>query len=376
MSTKPAVEGVFAIDKPLNLTSAQLVNRVKNEFQKSQLFAPLADARAANADRLRGRRRARHGQIKIGHGGTLDPNATGVLILGVGAGTKMLQDFLTGCTKTYEATILFGAATDTYDTDGKILEQADFAHVTREAVAKSLPSFRGKGTQRPPLYSALKMNGKRLCDYAREGLPIPRAIESRNVEVSTLEIVDWYESAEHEYKVKGGEADAESRRIADEVLCLKKQHIPMAAGRKAAADQAAHVRTKRKRSPEADGTVMSKRPALKQEYSDSTTLMSGGLQPSNDRTVVGDSATLKEGRGPAVTLRMTVSSGFYVRSFAHDLGEAVGSLACMCALVRIRQGKYELGKNTLDFKDLEQGEDVWGPQVERLMSDPKACAKH
>ena len=66
---------------------------------------------------------------------------------------------------------------------------------------------------------------------------------------------------------------------------------------------------------------------------------------------------------------MTVTSGFYVRSLSHDLGEAVGSLACMSSLVRTRQGDFELGRNVMEYEELDKGEDVWAPQVEELLEE-------
>ena len=79
-------------------------------------------------------------------------------------------------------------------------------------------------------------------------------------------------------------------------------------------------------------------------------------------------------RPPAVKIRMTVTSGFYVRSLAHDLGEAVGSLACMSALVRTRQGEYELGRNVLEYQDIEKEEAHWAPKVEALLDKPSRRA--
>ncbi len=72
---------------------------------------------------------------------------------------------------------------------------------------------------------------------------------------------------------------------------------------------------------------------------------------------------------PAAMLRMTVTSGFYVRSLCHDLGEAVGSQAIMAELIRTRQGQFELGKNVLDYEDLAKGEEVWGPQVSKMLEE-------
>ena len=129
MSKSPGriVEGVFAIDKPASVSSAQVIRNLQHVFNPSDLFAPWLEAERAARDKQarnqRSRRRDKRVQVKIGHGGTLDPMATGVLIMGVGKGTKRLQGFLE-CTKSYEATILFGAATDTYDTLGKVLRRA------------------------------------------------------------------------------------------------------------------------------------------------------------------------------------------------------------------------------------------------------------
>ena len=376
MSDNSIVEGIFAINKPPNRTSAQTVNRLKYEFGKSELFAPLANARSADFTPQHGRRKGRNKQFKIGHGGTLDPNATGVLIIGVGAGTKLLQNFLTGSTKTYEATVLFGAATDSYDTDGKVLKRAPYAHITRQVVEEALDGFRGKGTQRPPLYSALKMDGKRLCDYAREGREIPREIERRDVNVSELEVVEWLEGKDHDFEAKGEEADADSRKVAEAILhlgVLKEQKV--AQGDKSGEKAPTGVKRKRMSEDgddEDDGTIISKKPALEHEEPDPSTMMSGGLQFPEDIHAEDGSQSSSQDRPPAVKLRMTVSSGFYVRSLAHDLGEAVGSLACMCALVRTRQGDYELGNNALEFEDLVRGEDVWGPKVEQLIEDSKS----
>lgn len=86
----------------------------------------------------------------MGHGGTLDPIATGVLVVGVGSGTKQLNQFLGGL-KEYEATCVFGTVTDSYDAVGKILRRAPLNHITRESVEKALIDFRGEIKQQPPM---------------------------------------------------------------------------------------------------------------------------------------------------------------------------------------------------------------------------------
>ena len=136
-------------------------------------------------------------KVKLGHGGTLDPLATGVLIVGVGRGTKLLPRFLE-CTKSYECVVLFGAATDSYDAVGKVVSRADHGHITRELVEERLHRFRGKIMQKPSVFSALKVDGKKMYEYAREGGDIPE-VAARPVEVESLELVEWLEPGKHEY---------------------------------------------------------------------------------------------------------------------------------------------------------------------------------
>jgi len=157
--------------------------------------------------------------VKIGHGGTLDPMATGVLIAGVGKGTKSLQSFLT-CTKSYEAVVLFGAATDTYDAVGKVVARAPYSHVTEEMVRDALGKFRGKIMQRPPIFSALWIDGKRAYDYAREGKELPREMAERPVEVVELEMVEWMEGGSHGFAFPEKVAEEGEMTAAEKLLRL------------------------------------------------------------------------------------------------------------------------------------------------------------
>lgn len=112
-------------------------------------------------------------QKKIGHTGTLDPDATGVLPVCLGKGTR-LCDMLTDETKTYIAGLLLGTATDTQDISGEVLSQGDVSGLTEETVAVCVQSFEGEQMQVPPMYSALKVNGKKLYELAREGKTVER----------------------------------------------------------------------------------------------------------------------------------------------------------------------------------------------------------
>ena len=308
--------------------------------------------------------------------------ATGVLIVGLGKGTKSLKEFL-GCTKTYEATILFGAATDTYDMLGKVLSRAAYDYLTQDEVEKALTKFRGKIMQKPPLYSALHVQGKRLYEYAREGKEVPVEIEERSVEVHDIRIVEWLPGGSHNYRWPEQEPEREDKLVAEKVL-----HLDQRPEFSTEADSTEGVQElstgKRKRSM-GDHVVSSRQdaPAAKRQETGNLLLMSGALQSPEEtkleskdcQAAVAENATGSEQENapsdtpPAVRLRMTVTSGFYVRSLAHDLGKAVGSLGCMSELVRIRQGEFELGLNVLEWEVISKGENFWAPDLKAMLKN-------
>lgn len=131
---------------------------------------------------------------KVGHTGTLDPNATGVLPLLIGKGTGLAK-YLVNHDKTYIATLKLGEKTDTADGEGNIIERKDVKNFSIEKVEEVLKSFLGKQEQMPPMYSAIKVNGKKLYEYARKGEKVdlkPRQIEIyyiKLIELSDLEII-------------------------------------------------------------------------------------------------------------------------------------------------------------------------------------------
>lgn len=149
--------GFLVVDKPSGISSNQVVGKVKKAI----------------------------GTKKVGHAGTLDPMATGVLVLGVGKVTRLIR-FIQDQAKEYVATALFGVATDTLDADGAVLsrEPMEFSEDDLEGI---LPRFRGPISQVPPMVSALKHEGRRLYELAREGQVIER--EARQVEIHELEIL-------------------------------------------------------------------------------------------------------------------------------------------------------------------------------------------
>ena len=126
-------------------------------------------------------------QKKIGHSGTLDPDATGVLPILLGNAT-VLSDMLTDKSKEYEAVMLLGVSTDTQDITGKILEKRDTSGLNKDMVKEVILSFLGEYMQLPPMYSALKVGGKKLVDLARAGKEVKR--EPRAVYIFDIDIMD------------------------------------------------------------------------------------------------------------------------------------------------------------------------------------------
>jgi tRNA pseudouridine55 synthase len=127
---------------------------------------------------------------KVGHGGTLDPKATGVLPLAIGNCTRLLQYLPTE--KAYRAVIRLGVCTTTDDLEGEVISSPGAIDLTLDDIRAVLPQFMGSITQVPPVYSAIQVDGKRLYDLARSGVPIDQIlVPPRQVEVMKIEVLDW-----------------------------------------------------------------------------------------------------------------------------------------------------------------------------------------
>ena len=156
------MDGIIVINKTKGCTSHDIVYKVKKILKE-----------------------------KVGHTGTLDPNATGVLPLLIGEGTK-LSKYLIEHDKIYKATIFLGKETTTLDVEGEVIKEkeVDFKKLTFENVNEVLNSFLGKQEQIPPMYSAIKVNGKKLYDYARNGQEVeikPRIIEIYGIKLDNID---------------------------------------------------------------------------------------------------------------------------------------------------------------------------------------------
>lgn len=155
---------MLLIDKPAGITSHDVVSRVRRIF----------DTR------------------KVGHAGTLDPFATGLLILGVGKKTKELTNLI-GLDKTYEATALLGVTSDTYDPEGVKTETNPkmYERPNLESIDKALEKFRGSYEQKAPLHSAKKIKGRKLYELARSGEATEEMRPKKEVKISELEILNY-----------------------------------------------------------------------------------------------------------------------------------------------------------------------------------------
>ncbi len=154
------MDGILNINKPPHKTSFSIVSRIKQ---------------------LTGERR-------VGHAGTLDPAATGVLPVCLGQGTRVVE-FLQNTSKIYQAEILLGVATDTYDATGSITQKGDYSNITQEQLEAELNTFIGSVSQIPPMYSAVKHHGQRLYELARAGITVER--KSRLTQIYRVELLEW-----------------------------------------------------------------------------------------------------------------------------------------------------------------------------------------
>jgi len=225
-----ALSGIVNVDKPVGMTSHDVVDAV--------------------------RRMA--GQRKVGHAGTLDPLASGVLVVCLGQATRVVEYLMAG-RKSYRATILLGQSTTTYDLDGEVTTSGGPTDFSRGEIEAALAGFAGPIEQVPPIYSALKQQGQPLYKLARQGKEVERL--PRAVEIYSLELLGW--------------------------------------------------------TP------------------------------------------------PVLTVEVTCSPGTYVRSLAHDLGQQLGSGACLAGLIRLRSGRFSLE----DAVSLERLEDAFqhGQEADYLL---------
>lgn len=313
------LNGIFGVKKPEGESSARTVERVKRRLiellltsegiinnQSSSLTSHThththththAHAQTRSTGHLArelGRR------LKVGHGGTLDPIATGVLVIGLGEGCKRLSAFLGSVTKTYRATGRLGQAYDTFDRTGVVMREVPWeGRVTEEMISELLRErFIGIIKQRPPLFSALRINGERAYAVARK---------QQKEHLASKAVLDGElksDTGDRGGRVQDQDQDPDQN-------CIEK------------------------------GTVNNK------DGDEEQTQQQAGDSPGEtiqlaERTITIHRIQLLSCDLPEFVLEMECSSGTYVRSLIHDLGEALGTTAAMWQLERTAQGSVNL----------------------------------
>lgn len=157
---------IFCIDKPLGWTSFDAVKRLRGAIQ----------------------RRLHVRKFKVGHAGTLDPLATGVLIVCTGRATRRIAELQEGM-KEYVADIMLGATTPSFDLETEIDARYPWEHITRQSVEEILPAFTGRVMQVPPVFSAVKVDGKRAYSFARKGKEVE--LKAKPLEIRELEVLSF-----------------------------------------------------------------------------------------------------------------------------------------------------------------------------------------
>lgn len=175
---------IFAIDKPYRISSFGALAHVRYVLSRTLGY-----------------------KVKIGHAGTLDPLATGVLILCTGKATKKIEEFQ-GQTKEYMATLQLGATTASYDMEHEVNASFPTEHITRELINDSLPQFIGDIEQIPPTYSAVKVNGDRAYELRRAGEEVK--LKPKHIHIDEIEVVDF---------------DVEKMQLSLRVVCGKGTYI-------------------------------------------------------------------------------------------------------------------------------------------------------
>ncbi|ODQ80498.1 hypothetical protein BABINDRAFT_160773 [Babjeviella inositovora NRRL Y-12698] len=334
------MDGVFAINKPTGISSAQFVAKIQHIFTASKCFSKqieverqklLHEGCSAGA-----KKKARNMKVKMGHGGTLDPLASGILIIGVNKGTKKLQDFLNGSVKTYETEALLGASTTTGDCEGEIVSFNATSHITKEQVLATREKFVGELTQTPPIFSALKMDGKPLYEYVREGKPLPRPIASRQVQIYDMQFFeDDMLTTDHSYELLKGTNDLAEKIRNNPTLEDDKLHFSAEYLAKAAAE---------------------------------------GLPVEAEKQFPSEGKENEEGyKAPLIHFTAKVGSGTYIRSLISDVGKALQSSSYMVKLIRTEQADWKMNQNVLELEDLVDNDEVfWSRVVKRILDTEDA----
>ena len=297
--------GILIVDKPAGWTSQDVAAKLRGVFHEK----------------------------RVGHGGTLDPMATGVLPIFLGRATRAVP-FFEHADKVYEATLRLGLVTDTQDITGRTLEEHP-VNVTQEQLEAALAQFRGEIQQIPPMYSAIKVNGQKLYALARQGKEIERA--PRPVTIYELTLV----GAVSQGISSGSQIEDLGRHLIG--------RPPEASGNRQEAS--------------GDGGCGS--------FDSGLCLRSGRPDGRDEHCSSADKQCLS--LHTDVQLRVHCSKGTYVRTLCHDIGAALGCGGCMAALQRTRAGRYGIDQaHSLDEILADPNPERFLLPVDSLFSDRPA----
>lgn len=316
-------EGLFAVHKPLTWTSQDVVAYIRGLL--------IRDAKDRGADKAinsdRQQKRRKKPLMKVGHGGTLDPLASGVLVLGLGKGTSMLQSFLEG-DKQYVASCELGYETDTLDAEGKIVREASFDHISSLEQVKEVAASKltGKLKQVPPLYSAIRVDGKRLYEIARKDSDKAEDVEipMRDVEVYDLKVGSELDEAVVKSGVVNGRLYREAVKAFQAEADAKKSEESLEkdeSTKQLANDQGGKKKGRRRNNKR----QKEQKPKLFDEQTVPT------IEQSKSKLEL-----------PEFSIAVKCGGGTYIRSLVRDIGYELDTVASMTGLVRTKQGPFVL----------------------------------
>ncbi|KAF9970694.1 hypothetical protein BGZ73_006558 [Actinomortierella ambigua] len=328
---KGPLTGVFCVNKPQGILSTAIVDKVQHTC-RSNLQHPYVRSVLSKSTS----KRSSKGFVKIGHGGTLDPLARGVVVIGLGDGCKVLHS-LTTSSKIYIAEGRLGFATSTLDSTGSLVATGPTDHITQDKLLKVLSNFRGEIEQQPPLYSALMMDGKRLYDYARGGESLPREIPTRKVMIHDLQLLSY------DGKELPGYETTLATKHGFQTMMSEEQKV-------------LHQRRVSYNLMEADSDLALSSSSIQ---NDGDKRRSPRKKHLKDPSEQADFVPIPDQGGIYFHFQTHCSSGTYIRTLIDDIAKSLGTVGHMSDLLRIEQNGFTIdGPATLEYRECRNLESI------------------
>jgi len=334
-------EGLLAVHKPLTWTSNDVVSYIRGILVRDAKSRGASEDTTDNNNKKKKNKwqsRKKKQLIKVGHGGTLDPLASGVLVLGIGKGTNQLQSYLEG-DKQYIATCELGYETDTLDCEGKLVKSAPWDHIQDiSAVEAIIPKFVGKIQQVPPMYSAIRIDGQRLYEIARggdsakaEAVEIPK----REIEVYGIQVGTTLE----ESAIQSGIVDAPRYR---EQVNAHEESATAAAATAAADENGDGDYEEGDADENGKGDAEGGGKGKKRRRRDNDKKNNSKERMFNEENVPSIDHTSTTLQLPQFKINVQCGGGTYIRSLVRDIAYELNTVATMTGLVRTKQGPFVL----------------------------------